>query len=502
MQEEAAIHLLDYLRVIRKRRWIIIASVVVVAVTVMIGNLFMTPIYQATAKVIIDQEKRRSPLTGQIKEYESYLSETLTFQTHFKLITSRPVREKVIERLETLYQDRTKTKKIPEGAFFAFKKTIRKNLNQIKSLFSNILKVKKKNEKVSHRDPTLWLKSIVSVEQIQDTRLLNIRVYYPDPVFAQQIANSVADVYIEYNMYNKLKAAQKTLSWLNKELGEMKKKISESERDFYEFKEKKKIFSITGKQEIDAQKIAEFNASLFSAANKRMEIEAKIKELKKITQQASKSYSNPTIINSPLLENLHQQLTQSEIELSRLLKIYKQKHPKVIKLNTEIGLIKAKFREELKKSLGNLRAEQSVLKARERALASSIKQYESDALETGKKEIQYAIRERDLETNKELYNLLLSKLKEANIAGGMETSNIRLIEPAFVPSHPIRPRKKMNIILGIVVGLMIGTGLSFFLEYLDRTVRTPDDVECYLQLPLLAVIPKIDSSSTSSASKS
>ncbi len=143
---------------------------------------------------------------------------------------------------------------------------------------------------------------------------------------------------------------------------------------------------------------------------------------------------------------------------------------------------------ELQKVLLSLRSEHSVLAARGKALQEALEQYEKDALETNKKEAQYAILEREVNTNKELYNMMSTKLKESMISQGIETVNIRLVEPASKPIYPYKPRKKLNILLGIIFGVMTGVGCAFFLEYLDQTVRTPEDIERHFKLPVLAVV--------------
>lgn len=113
-------------------------------------------------------------------------------------------------------------------------------------------------------------------------------------------------------------------------------------------------------------------------------------------------------------------------------------------------------------------------------------------MDTGKKELQYTILQRSVNTNQKLHDILLSKIKESDIVESMEVSNIRIAENAVIPAAPVKPNKKRNIMLGAIIGLMIGIGFSFLWEYLDRTLRTEEDVQKYLELPVLSVIPEAE----------
>ncbi|MCK4244034.1 MAG: GumC family protein [Candidatus Omnitrophica bacterium] len=492
MQNIPEVHLLDYLQLIRRRKWIIIACLFITVTTVIIGNYTMEPIYQATAQLIIDKEQRKSPVTGEIMEYESYQSETLTFQTYFSLIDSFPVLKRVVETLP----DRQREEVRP-GSLKVFKDAIMENIRKIKEFIRNLLpKEEKEGQPID--DPSLMLhyqvdalRSRISVEPVTDTRLVNINVQDTDPLFARDIANGVARSYIEYHRTSRVQAAKSSVAWLTGQLQDMKDKIEESERRFYEFKEREGIFSIEGKQSIDIQRIVEINRGYGNTKGKRLEVEAKIHELKKILNHNPGERITPTIVENTVLQNLHSELVVAEIELSRLDKTYRWKHPKIQEMNSKIQQIKDKFDAELKKTLKNLKSEYKVLKDRERSFLSTMGQYETEALGLNKKEMQYAILEREVGTNEELYNLLLTKFKETNIIEDMNITNMRLVEPAVTPEIPIKPKKMLNLILGIIMGLMTGIGFAFFLQYLDRTIKTPEEVDQYLGLPILAAIPKV-----------
>ncbi|HID30671.1 MAG TPA: hypothetical protein EYP19_11790 [Desulfobacterales bacterium] len=286
----------------------------------------------------------------------------------------------------------------------------------------------------------------------------------------------------------RLETTQRILSWLGDQMGKMKEKVEESEARFLAYKEREKIFSITGKEKMQSQKIEEVNASYIDTRAKRMDIEARIAEMGRLLAGDEVVEFPPGFARNELLTSLYQEQVLLGIELKKNQKVYKNKHPKMVEITTKLEQIKNRFRLELQKVLLALRSEHTVLEARGKALQEALDQYERDALETNKKEAQYAILEREVNTNKELFSMMSAKFKESMISQGIESANIRLVEPASRPIHPFKPRKKLNIFLSIIFGLMTGVGLAFFLEYLDQTVKNPEDIERHFGLPVLAVV--------------
>jgi succinoglycan biosynthesis transport protein ExoP len=477
------VHLSDYLYVIRKHKGVILTSLFMLVVLVTVFSFTMTPVYKATARMVIDKETKKSPLTGEQLDYESFASESLTFQTHFKLIKGRPVLSKVYEILnlkETMREDSSR------GIVSKFIGNIRKNVKKLTLIFRGQSADGAGEDEVI--DPVEILADKIDIEQVRDTRLLAVSVQDEDRAMAQAIANTVCKVYIEYNMDVRLETTQRILSWLGDQMGKMKQKVEESEARFLAYKEREKIFSITGKEKMHSQKIEEINASYIDTRAKRMDMQARISEMERLLAGEDIVEFPPGFARNELLTSLYQEQVLLGIELKKNQKVYKSKHPKMVEITTKLEQIKNRFRLELQKVLLALRSEHSVLEARGKALQEALDQYERDALETNKKEAQYAILEREVNTNKELFNMMSAKFKESMISQGIESANIRLVEPASRPIQPFKPRKKLNILLSIIFGLMTGVALAFSLEYLDQTVKNPEDIERHFGLPVLAVV--------------
>jgi len=488
-QEEQPIHLLDYYHVVIKNKWLILASLVIVVSLVLYHNARVTPIYQATTTLIIDRLSTQSPLTGQRLDYETYLSESMTFNTHFQLITSREVLERVVKDLKLGQMD----EKQQEEALRAIS-PIRQHLSNFKKNIRLLFGSKQEASEPPDRmiGLILGLRGMVQTEPVEETRLLKINVSNPDPVMARDIANAVGEAYIDFNIDNRLQSSQNTLAWLSNHLYEMTKKLEDAEAEFLAFKQKSSLLSPEESQRMIAQKRTEFNEAYIQARNRRLELSAKLKQLQGVSSYKGDVSHLRSLIGSPLIDTLYGQLVNAEVELGRLRKVYKSKHPKVIEVTTRIENIRRKMDGEIKKEIANSKAEQEVLLTKEQVFQTTMADFEKESMETNKKELSYTILKRNVEMNQRLYDTILSRLKEVDITGNIDVSNIRIAEKAVLPKVPISPNRKRSLMLGIIVGLMIGLGLSFGREYLDRSLRTEEDVRRYLDLPVLAVIPMAD----------
>ena len=490
--EEKEIHLSEYLMVLLKRRTLILLVFILTVSATLFYTFLSDPIFESSAKLIIDKENSSSPITGERTDYESYHSQTMTFNTSIKMLKSTPVIKMVIRELKL---DAPNADQDLEVSF------IKELISQFKSNVKLLLQMDNHSdlspeEKENIRQQALIaaVKEKITVEQVRDTRLLNVSVKDKDPELAAAMVNALARKYMEFNLANKMESSKQTLEWLNNELYSLRKKLEDDEKKFFEYKQRNKVFSISGKQKVAEQKIEEFNNKYLETRNKRLELDAKIHELEKNIRGVKGVANVRSLINNPMIENIYAKLVDLELELSRQSKVFKSRHPKIVQLKGEIEKANKRLYQEIAKEKINLKSQRKVLYAREKTLEKTMGEFEADALDTSSKELKYNILQRNVKTSQNLYDLMVSRVKESNILQTANTSNIRLVETAQVPISPVSPKKKRNLLLGMVLGLFLGGGLAFFFEYLDQTLRTEDDIQQHLGLPVLAVVPKADKS--------
>lgn len=493
-QHIETIHLADYLKVILKRKTLIISFLVITVFLVLFMTLLSPSIYKATSQVVIDRESFSSPLTGRRTDYASYLDEQLTFNTHFELIKSKPVILEVIKDMDAAAASETEIDE-PLSIPARIKKQIKSNIRLLKDNVK--LLIGKESKEISPEEKldlkVKALQGAIQIQQIPETRLVAISVRGISPIMVSELANSVAKNYIEFDMGSRLSSSKDSLEWMNNEMYRLKKRLEDDEKKFHEYKQLNKVFSVKGKQQVISQKIAEFNNEYLKARNKRQELDAQLNQIASLRAGSDGDIAHiRSIINNPAIDAIYKNLTTLELEKTRLSKVYKGKHPKVVQNTGEIERNKLKLKTELQKEVDNLKSERSVLQAKERVLEQNISEFERDALDASGKELRYTILQRNLDTSQNLYDTLVAKIKESGVLSSGTESNIRIVEKAVVPLNPIGPNKKKNLLFALIVGLFGGVGLAFFLEYIDQSVRTEEDVVNYLEVPVLSLIPTAD----------
>jgi uncharacterized protein involved in exopolysaccharide biosynthesis len=378
-----------------------------------------------------------------------------------------------------------------------FRNFLRKIRNSIrlKENFDLLANTAKEKTKPGQRldSAVAMLKSKIKVNEVRDTMLYEISVEDPDPVFARDAANALARTYIEYDIGNRIKYSKNSFQWMSDQFYEVKKKLEDAERDFLNYKESEKLFSVEGRQDEILYKIREVNNSYLETRNERLQVEAKLKELNALLRGDREDARRAiTHLNSPLLNSLYSQLIETELEKTRLSKVFRYKHPKMTQVHSRVVDITTKIHEEVEKEKANLEAMLAALKAREDVFQQTARDYEDEALAINRKQLQYTILQRNVETNQRLHDTLLAKLKEADITDTMVVPNIRVAEEATVPVSPFKPNKRRNLLLSVIIGLMTGVGLAFLRENIDRTLHTEEDVQRALDLTVLSVIPRAE----------
>ena len=437
-------HSTDYRRLLRKHRWLMAGLFLLTVLTVAIWTFVQVPIYQAMATILIDPEPPKVlniqdvvPLGG--------ASDRNFYPTQYEIIRSRPVLERAAASLN--------------------------------------------GRKEATSDRVAALDGAVTVEPKRNTRLVLIKISGPDPAQAAAEANAIANAYAKYNVELKLKGARDALTWLTEEAGRLRAKVDESSQALQNFRVKSGILGMQEQRQITAAKIMDFNKAYLEAQAQRLSLESKLRELNQIAKDPGGVQTIFTVADNALIDKLKGEAAALETERSRLLKVYKDKHPEILKIDAQIQQVKQRLDAEFQNTLQAVQTQYKVARAREDTLSNQVNQLRQEGQSLNEKEIQYQNLQREVESNQQLYESVLKRMKETGVAGGLEDSNVRIIEEATAPTVPILPRKGRNLALAIVAGLALAFGVAFALEYIDTTVKTPDDVERHLGLAVIGVVP-------------
>jgi len=459
-------HLYDYLLILRKHQWLILSFLLAVVTIVSIATFRMQPVYSTTARVEIDRENSNVlPFQG-ADAYDYIMDSDNYIETEAKILTSETLALQTIRSTGLASHPEYSSSEGPSEA-----------------LASGSL--------ANHKRPAelaAFLGSL-SVRRVPNSRLLDVTFESTDPQLAARVVNAHIENFREQNFRSRYQAIAQASSWLADQLDELKVKVQKSEDARLEYERKNQIWELDDKQNITTQRLADLNKELTDAQSERMKKQALYEFAK-----SADADSVPEMRNDIVLQDLNKKRSEVSAQYSDSLAQYGPNFPKVQRLQGQSKEIEQLIEGEKKAIIEQMGNDFNAARQREMLLSQALDQQKAEANQMAERLVEYNILKREAEANKTLYDGMLTKLKEANIAGALKSSNIRIVDPAMVPSYPTRPAKTRNIALAFIVGLVGGIGLALLREYLDNTVKTPDDIEALARLPSLAVVPAFSDS--------
>jgi capsular exopolysaccharide synthesis family protein len=495
--DEKEIHLRDYLRIINKRKGTVFTFFIITLVTVIIATFTATPMYQADCRVMIERNT-----AGSLTSNYTYTPYDPAFiETQNQLIMSSAVVEKAVKDMgpEKIYDsffpgdEKTRSYLSLLSEWLKNQYTAFREMVGIEKLFSGSSDTIKKKIPGESSVPLTKaqqlekiIKKNISVSPVENSRILQIGFLSKNPALAVKVANAVAHAYIDELVDMQMQVSGYSISWMRKKAEIQRARLEESEKALYEYKKKYDIVTIEDKITVLPERLSELSRNLTAAETKRKELYAVYSQVRNLPE--SQLETIPVIAENASLESLNQKIIAADQKISELSKKYGPKHPKMITARNELASLKAKKKKALRKAVQTIRNEYLLAKANEKDLRNLLNQTKFEAARLGEKSIQLGMLKRRVDTNRYLYDALIKKMKERGITEKNQAVNVWIIEKAQMPKHPAKPKKKRNILLGIILGLFGGIGLAFFFEYLDNTVKTPEDVEERFDIPVISTI--------------
>ena len=470
--EETA-HLLDYWRVILKHRWVVLACPLIVFSTVAIGTLKQKPVYQGKVLVEIN------PVQPNVLNFQEVLQLSATDldsyrETQYRVIQSRTLAEHVIQDLQ-LYR-------YPEF----YRK--RRLLGLIQTAPDRVPTASDPSppdpKSDAYRNSIQNFQASLDVGPVRRSNLVEITFFCTDPKLAARIANQLASDYIDQNLQVKWDETVKASEWLSGQLVGLKAKLEKSEDALQAYAQANSILFITEKQNLVNARLEQLQEQYTKAQAERFE-----KESLYSLVRAGKVQDLPGFLSNKLIQDLSVKSADLDRQYAELTATVKPDYPRAVALKKQMDKAQATL-DHLKEALAqNITDEYRSAVANERYLAQALEEQKKVVNDIAEKSIQYNILKREVDTNKQLFDGLLQRLKEAQVSAGLRASNIRVVDASEVPKMPVRPRVALNLALGLILGLGLGVGLAFFREYMDKTLKTPDEVETLLRLPSLGTLP-------------
>src|SRR5579875_485369 len=415
------------------------------------------PVYRATARLEIEPETRyiQSGVDGLQNapgEEEMFLS------TQVDVIQSDNVARQTIEQLQLANE--------PE-----FKAIIDKLSADKRS--PAFVEIALANEFKKH----------LIVERQKDTRMLTVNYESRDPQLAAKVANALVENYIEYSFRLKYDATRQATTWMEAQLNDLRKKVQKSQEALVDYEAKNSMVNVGDKESIAEQKLADLSRDLTEAQNDRVRKQSQRDLVGSDTGRVR------LLTDSPLLQKLQQTEADLKTQYADASQTYGPTFPKVKRLQAQIEEVESMIAREQKRTLDTMNNDYSTAEAREHLLEQAVAKQKEEVSRFNELSIQHNLLKRDFESNQALYDNLLQRMKDATVAAGLRATNIHLIDRAFPPSSPDRPKKGRTLLVGLAGGLVLGFLCSLLRETMDFSVASAEELETLLGVPTLAIVP-------------
>ncbi|MDD4927600.1 MAG: polysaccharide biosynthesis tyrosine autokinase [Methylotenera sp.] len=477
---EERLDFVEYWRTLRKRKWAISAFALVVTLLAGVIAFVSTPIYQAQTTLLIETNKQKVVTIEDV--YGGVGASREYFQTQVEILKSREVALKTIAKLK-LYDHPAFDPRAPKKGMAALMEQIGFSAN--------------KELPPEWTDETLTeavlpgFTANLTIEPIRLSQLVVVKFTSPDAALAARAANALAKTYIENDLDARYQITRTASAWLQERLEGLKGKLSESEQALQNFREKQGIVNIQdAAQSGAAQQIQQLQNRLIEASTRRAEIEATANIIKSAANSGSLA-SQPAVLNSIQVTDAKRAASDAERKLADTSQRYGKSHPIYLQAESDYKSANENLLRQIELVVGGINHEYERALNTEKTLKSSLAAARGSVQNINRKEFELGKFEREVDSNRQMFDMFMKRAKETNVAGDLQTTVARVVDAASTPASPIKPKKTLIVAVALFMGLLVGVMLALLMEVLDNTLKSTEDVELRLKHPLLTVLPML-----------
>lgn len=472
-EQDSAARVRASLRIVRKRKWSIVAALTIVFVIAAVWTFKQKPVYEAKGLLEIEQESPNIVSVQELFQIENVTDDYV--QTQYKILQSDTLARDVIRQLH-----------MDQMAEF-------NSLTEMRNLAAVFRKRKKSGARfvadAAYEQHVLQaFEDRLNVEPVQRSRLVRVTFDSEDPQLAAKVVNTLAESYIQNNLQMRWDAAQKASTWLGEQLDALKIKLEKSENELQQYASANGLLYLEGDkgqtENIVDERLQQLQAELTQAQADRYQKESLFR-----LAEAGDYGALPGVFDNKVTQDLIDRLGDLEREQAALAPDFKPDYPKMKQIQSQIDRTQQFLQQQRQEAERHVADEYFAAVHREDLVSKAFSDQERDAGVAAQKAVQYTILKREVETNKQLYDGLLQRLKEAGVSSALRASNIRVVDAAVPPASPVRPRIGLNLAFGLLLGVASGAGLAFVQEQIDNTLKSADDVEHFLRISVLGMIP-------------
>lgn len=467
----------EYLRTISRHRYSILMLTLLFGLFGGLKALMDVPIYRSTAVLVIEREAAQ---VAQAREQFAGMSSTSYeyFQTQYELLRTRPLAERVVEIVGA------------KDIFAGQKGTASLSLDKLLPSVGE-----EEEPEIPAEEAKLHATGIVlgsmNIEPVRNSQLVKISYETPSAELSARLANAHGQAYIESMLDARLQMISQASTWLSQELETQRRKVDNAEKALQQFREDNRLLGLTGVSSLAAQQISMLSEQVAQAQSKRLEKESLYRQVREARQRNASLDTIPDLVRYPLVSELKSREVAAQKRLTELSARYGPQHPSMVNARAEAESAATALRGQLDQIADTISREYESAQAVERKLNGELNAAKAQLQQEGRQTVQETQLVRQLEAERQVYESMMQQFNQTSRIKGLDSANARVAEAALPNHGPVAPNVRRIVIAAALIGFVLAVGLAFVLEHLDSTVKTAEDVERRLNLPVLGLVPKL-----------
>ena len=483
-------HLLDRLAVIARYRRIAFAVFALTAGAILIQAYSQTATFQAQARVLIEDE-RSTAMPGITNVETMYWQDPEPYyNTQYRILRGRDLTRRVVRRLNLRnVPEFTGGAAPPVNPFVVVRQLAAGAAAYVKPA-APVTAVPQPDETGDEAPLVGAFISRVQVVPVTGSRLVDVYFQSSDARFAANAANALVDEYVAQNLEVKLQSTQSMLDWLEKELASQKQKVEHSEGALAEYRDRENAMSLDDRNNIVLSRLTALNDAMVKARTTRIEKDAVYSQVKSVSD-ANAAESIPIVSQNPQIQTLKLRLADLQRQKAQLTQRYGDRHPEMVKVNASLADAERQLELETNRILLSVKNEYDRAVLEERTLAANLEQAKGDVQDLSRKSVAYNVMEREARSNRTVYEALLQREKELRVSSNSRSNNVRVIDHAEIPSAPMSPTGRRAWLIAVLIGLAAAVSVAYGLDYMNDTIKTPEDVTRHLKMAFVGLVPSV-----------
>lgn len=473
-----------------RRKWSIASLVLTVMMVAALAVLVVTPIYRAAATLLIEQKAAKVVSIEQVYGLDGMGNEYL--QTQFELLKSRALAERVVRQLNLTTHPEFDPRQQPEPLIDL--SWLRSALNFHKvvpvTLPGDLEDEEALSEAEIFDEVVKQFMRATAVSQQGKSQLVTISVEMADPRTAALAANALANGFIESQLEATMEMSATATNWMNSRLGELRARLKEAEDRLQSFREAENLVDIDGVSTIVAGELSLTADRMIDARRQRAEAESQYRQVQAMRSGGWERLATiPAVLGHPLIQQFKADEAKAKAKVEELSRRYGARHPAMEGARSELNAASASLRGQVEQIVAGIERNYQLAVANENSLRSSFNANKAQIQQISAKEFRLRELQREVEANRALYDTFMTRLKETSATADLDTANARIVDPAVVPSEPVKPKKTLIVLIAGLLALFAGVGLTLLLDALNNTFKSTEEIEGKLNIPVLGILP-------------